>query len=218
MTATALAIVTYAPSPDIDMRYGDLKVESLKDHELLVELVATGICHSELPMAGSPEGKLGSRYPLVLGHEGAGHVRANVTAAMVGDVLLSYDYCGKCEFCSSGHTTVSRGRWLRLNMIGDSGDSFATADIQRPLIDKILWAVKLFFSKRHPEDIVVVTGLGAVVMGAVMAGNNPQCKCIIAVDRVQSRLDLAKTLGATHVLNSTGQNGISSKVKELAQN
>ena len=264
MTATAPAIVTYAPSPDIDMRYEDVNVAtSLKDHELLVEMLATGICHLELLMAGSPESKLGSRYPRILGHEGAGHVRAvgqKVTAAKVGDaVLLSYDYCGKCEFCSNGKLSYCLD-FAHLNMIGDSGDVFATTDSQRPVIGKFFGQssfaslsvvdencvvnvdglvqdvaeLKLFgplgcgfqtgagavinAGQAQPEDIVVVTGLGAVGMGAVMAANIARCKYIVAVDRVQSRLDLAKTLGATHVLNSTGQDDISGKIKELVQN
>jgi len=50
---------------------------------------------------------------------------------------------------------------------------------------------------------LAVTGTGAVGMAAVMAARVAGCTTIIAVDRHQSRLDLALELGATHVVNTT---------------
>lgn len=53
-------------------------------------------------------------------------------------------------------------------------------------------------------DIVVVTGLGGVGLGAIMGAKIAGLKTIIAVDRVKSRLEMAKDLGATHVLDTSG--------------
>jgi len=58
----------------------------------------------------------------------------------------------------------------------------------------------------QPSDIVLVTGLGAVGLGAVMAAKMAGCKEIIAVDRVASRLQVAKELGATKVFDN-GEEG-----------
>ena len=59
-------------------------------------------------------------------------------------------------------------------------------------------------AKAGPSDVLLVTGLGGVGMGAVMGGVVSKCRAVIAVDRVKSRLDTAKELGATHAFDTTG--------------
>jgi Zn-dependent alcohol dehydrogenase len=49
-------------------------------------------------------------------------------------------------------------------------------------------------------DVVVVTGLGGVGLGCAMAAKVAGCRMVIGVDKVESRLDLAKSLGATGVI------------------
>ena len=41
--------------------------------EVLVEIVATGLCHTDVFVSGVPEGAFGIRYPKILGHEGEFH-------------------------------------------------------------------------------------------------------------------------------------------------
>jgi aryl-alcohol dehydrogenase len=75
--------------------------------EVLVRIVATGICHSDLMFHG-PFGSNFASKPIVLGHEGAGVVEAvgvGVNALEVGDhVVLSGNSCGHCHSCHSGRT------------------------------------------------------------------------------------------------------------------
>ncbi|KAL4915268.1 chaperonin 10-like protein [Aspergillus aurantiobrunneus] len=54
-----------------------------------------------------------------------------------------------------------------------------------------------------PDDVVMVLGMGAVGMAALMTAKIRNSKTIIAVDRFPTRLELAETLGATHTLNTT---------------
>lgn len=54
----------------------------------------------------------------------------------------------------------------------------------------------------HPGDSIVVYGAGAVGLAAIMAATNTPANEIIAIDLHDSRLELAKELGATHVINS----------------
>ncbi|KAJ9616947.1 hypothetical protein H2200_000667 [Cladophialophora chaetospira] len=54
-----------------------------------------------------------------------------------------------------------------------------------------------------PHDIVLVTGIGAVGLGAIMAAKIAGAKEIIALDRVAHRLETAKELGATKILDTT---------------
>ena len=60
-------------------------------------------------------------------------------------------------------------------------------------------------AKTH--DIVLVTGIGSVGLGAVMAAKIAGCREIIAVDRVAHRLETAKELGATKVLDASKVSG-----------
>ena len=54
-----------------------------------------------------------------------------------------------------------------------------------------------------PSDIICIMGLGGVGLSAIMGANIQGCKTIIGVDKIQSRLDLAKELGATHVVDGS---------------
>ena len=80
-----------------------IEIAEPKAHEVRVAIKAVGICHTDL-VIGS--GALGTHFPAVLGHEGAGIVEAvgpGVTAVAPGDkVLLSFNSCGHCPRCDSG--------------------------------------------------------------------------------------------------------------------
>lgn len=80
-----------------------VELASPKANEVLVKIEATGVCHSDLNALTDPS----TPIPAILGHEGAGVVRAignGVTKVKVGDrVALSWaPYCGTCEFCVTG--------------------------------------------------------------------------------------------------------------------
>ena len=90
---------------------GPLIIESLdldgpRDDEILVRMVASGICHTDLGMC---DGWDDADYPVVLGHEGAGvveEVGKSVKRFKSGDhVVLSYQSCGCCRPCRKGHPT-----------------------------------------------------------------------------------------------------------------
>ncbi|KAF2156623.1 NAD(P)-binding protein, partial [Myriangium duriaei CBS 260.36] len=57
------------------------------------------------------------------------------------------------------------------------------------------------------SDIVLVTGLGGVGLSAIMGAAISGARMIVGVDRVDSRLELAQDLGATHVINSNRLEG-----------
>src|SRR5690349_19885630 len=86
--------------------------------EVLVRMVATGLCHTDLGVAG---GALPFPLPGVLGHEGAGVVEAvgpDVAGIEPGDhVVLSFTSCGGCGNCRDGHPAYC-ATWLPLNLIG----------------------------------------------------------------------------------------------------
>jgi Zn-dependent alcohol dehydrogenase len=53
------------------------------------------------------------------------------------------------------------------------------------------------------NDVICIMGLGGVGLAAIMAAKNSNCRVIIGIDRIESRLALAKELGATHVFNGS---------------
>ncbi|MGI8714519.1 MAG: zinc-binding dehydrogenase [Solirubrobacteraceae bacterium] len=77
--------------------------------EVLVRVAAAGVCHSDVHLA---DGQLGpGRWPMVLGHEGAGVVEAigdDVTELAPGDhvVLSLVPSCGRCAACRSARRTL----------------------------------------------------------------------------------------------------------------
>ncbi|MFD1672334.1 NAD(P)-dependent alcohol dehydrogenase [Agrilactobacillus yilanensis] len=68
--------------------------------------------------------------------------------------------------------------------------------------------------KPKPGETIAVFGTGAVGLAAMMAGKISGCTTVIAVDIVDSRLELAKELGATHVINSKNENAVEA-IREL---
>ena len=95
--------------------------------EVLVKLVASGLCHTDL---GVIAGGIPFATPGIIGHEGAGVVAAvgdGVTSVAVGDkVLLSFTSCGDCAACHSAHPAYCE-TWLPRNLLGmfrseDSGN------------------------------------------------------------------------------------------------
>ncbi|MGB3753431.1 MAG: S-(hydroxymethyl)glutathione dehydrogenase/class III alcohol dehydrogenase [Parerythrobacter sp.] len=87
----------------------ELDLEGPKEGEVLVELMATGLCHTDaFTLSGNdPEGL----FPVVLGHEGAGIVREvgkGVTGVAPDDhvIPLYTPECRQCKMCLSGKTNL----------------------------------------------------------------------------------------------------------------
>ncbi len=86
-----------------------VQLEGPKEGEVLVEIKATGICHTdEFTLSGAdPEG----RFPSILGHEGAGvvvDIGPGVTSVSEGDrvIPLYIPECRRCAYCLSGKTNL----------------------------------------------------------------------------------------------------------------
>jgi len=230
------------------MALEQLRLDDPRAGEVLVRLVATGVCHTDL---GPYRGHRAIRVPVVLGHEGAGvvdAVGASVSTVAPGDhvVLASVPRCGKCRACIQGRPYIcevsaaarSAGTLLdgtsRLHAGSQpvahffSQSSFAEqavvpegAAVRVPLdapLDKVavlacgvstgLGAV-FNAAAVPPGASVVVFGCGGVGLGAVIAAELSQAEAVIAVDLVDEKLDLARSLGATHTINASREDPVS---------
>jgi aryl-alcohol dehydrogenase len=81
----------------------DVELDDPHDDEILVRVIAAGMCHSDL---NTRDQNYPPKLPAVLGHEGAGVVEAigrKVSAVKPGDhVVLTYNTCERCFSCESG--------------------------------------------------------------------------------------------------------------------
>ena len=111
----------------LEERHGRLHVlqldlEKPRSDEVLVRLVATGVCHSDIAVV---TGDLPLPTPIVLGHEGAGVVEvvgAAVTTVKPGDhVVLTFASCGSCGQCVSGHPVYCKAS-AAMNLSGTRAD------------------------------------------------------------------------------------------------
>ncbi|KAJ0423364.1 chaperonin 10-like protein [Aspergillus carlsbadensis] len=117
------ALVSYQPQDGrLDWKLHDVNLRDIGPDELLVQVVAAGICHTDLVFSTWPSDLI--PYPKVLGHEGSGLVQkvgAGVSRARVGDsVLLSFQYCSACKSCSDGHPSLCH-QFAALNYDGEAG-------------------------------------------------------------------------------------------------
>ena len=101
------AAVAHEPAKPLEIEEVDL--EGPRAGEVLVELRASGVCHTDAyTLSGrDPEGQ----FPSILGHEGAGvvaEVGPGVTSVSVGDhvIVLYVPECRQCKTCLSGKSNL----------------------------------------------------------------------------------------------------------------
>jgi aryl-alcohol dehydrogenase len=117
ITQAAITQAAVTESGGAGFTLQEVELSALRDHEVLVDIKAAGLCHTDLTVAG---GHLPFPLPGVLGHEGAGVVRevgGAVTSVAPGDrVILSFTSCGRCEGCRGGHPAYCE-TWLPDNLL-----------------------------------------------------------------------------------------------------
>jgi aryl-alcohol dehydrogenase len=93
-----------AREPGKPLQFETATLEAPRDNEVLVRMVATGVCHTDMVIRDQ---QYKTPLPMILGHEGAGiveQVGRNVTTVAPGDhVVMTYMYCGLCAPCATGH-------------------------------------------------------------------------------------------------------------------
>ncbi len=220
----------------------ELELGALEPDEVLVEVAAAGICHTDLIIRDQ---WLPTPLPAVLGHEGAGTVTAvgsAVTRVAPGArVAMSFNSCGHCATCLRGHSTychdffgrnfaavrpdgtsaLSRnGELVHGHFFGQS--CFATHavatsrnvvelpdwigfDVAAPFGCGIQTGAGAVLNSLRPSagSSLAVFGTGAVGLSAVMAAVIAGCSPIIGIDVRPARLELARELGATHVVDAS---------------
>lgn len=135
----ARAAVLYEPGKPLVVE--TIEIDPPKANEVMVKMVATGVCHSDLHYY---TGDIQREMPIILGHEGAGiveQVGPGVTSVEPGDhVILTFlPSCGRCRWCHSGEPTLcDLGAKLRTGMMLDDTRRLRRASDGLPLNNFLL--------------------------------------------------------------------------------
>lgn len=199
----------------------DLPVPEPAAGQILVRISASGVCHTDLHTAEG-DWPVKPALPLIPGHEGAGFVEAvgaGVTNVRVGDCVgipWLHSACGQCDYCKAGWETLcpnqsttgySRNGTFAEYTLADP-DYVARIPEGADLAEMapILCAgVTVYNGLKRTEakagDWVAIAGVGGLghlaVQYAVLMGFK-----VAAIDVDDAKLDLARRLGASLLVNS----------------
>lgn len=202
----------------------DLPVPTPAADELLIRIRACGICGSDVH---GMDGSTGRRLPpIVMGHEAAGEVEAvgsDVPGFRRGD-RLTFDStvsCGLCFFCERGAINlcdnrevvgVSTPQFRRMGAFAEYVAVPARICYHLPetmpfthaaLIEAVSVAVHgVSLTPIAKGDTVVVVGAGMIGLLTLQAALNAGASVVIVLDVDETRLIMAREMGATYTLNS----------------
>ncbi|TYB57015.1 alcohol dehydrogenase catalytic domain-containing protein [Nonomuraea sp. PA05] len=213
------ALVKTAPGPG-GLEWADVPEPRPAAGEVLLELVAAGLCHTDLGMINGDYGP-GSGYapsfPLVLGHEYTGRVveAGPGTAVPVGSRVVGSAHltCGTCAWCRRGRSMLCESRKvLGLDVDGVFAERFTVparnlAILPPDLPDRLAVLAEPFAVAAHavdvarlgPGDDVCVIGpgtIGLLTLGA-LAGRR-----VTVVGRAEDAPRRAMELGAAAVVTA----------------
>lgn len=204
------------------MEIRDIEMPKLKDKDVMVELEYVGICGSDVHYL--EHGKIGDfvvEGDFILGHECAGtvvEVGPKVEGLQVGDrvALEPGQTCGQCEFCKSGrynlcphveflatppyHGCIMNYIAFPENMCFKLPENITSKEgaLVEPLAVGIHAANQ---GNVKMGDTVVILGAGTIGLVTLLACKAKGATDITVVDVIPKRLDFAKKLGATNVIN-----------------
>jgi alcohol dehydrogenase, propanol-preferring len=211
----------------------DLAVPEPGAGQVLVQLEASGLCHTDIHAAHG-DWPVKPTPPFVPGHEGVGRivkVGPGVPDSRVGErVAIAWlaSACGRCEFCVSGRETLCESQQNSGYSVNGAYAEYAvaSADYVVAVPDGIssfdaapltcagvttYKAVKV--SGARSSDLVAVFGIGGLghlaLQYACIAGAH-----VVAVDVADDKLRLARELGAEHTVNARTEDPVA-RIQEL---
>jgi len=204
------------------LRLIDLEIPELRFGQVLIDVAYSGICHSQLNEIKGLKGE-DNYLPHTLGHEGSGivlEVGQGVTKVKPGDnVVLTWIKGEGADVPStvyqSSEGPINSGAistFMEKTVISEN--RLVPIPKEMPLKEAALLGcaiptgagIVLNNAKVNPTDSVVVFGVGGIGLSAVLAASAIGAKKIIAVDVEETKLGLAKQIGATHTINVIGDN------------
>jgi propanol-preferring alcohol dehydrogenase len=206
------------------MEYGDVPDPRPADNQVLIKIKACGVCHSNLHMIEGDFKVFGipAKLPIIPGHEISGvveEVGKDVKGFGVGDrvgVQVLYESCRTCEYCLTGNENLC----LERKATGETVDGGYAEYIVAPYDFIYRLPDNLGFEEAAPLFCPGVTAYRAVKRAGVGLGQRVAVIGVggvghmslqfaklagaetAAIDRSNAQLNMARELGADHILLS----------------
>jgi len=216
-----------------DVRIGERPIPKINDDELLVKVIASGICGTDVL-----EWYRIKKAPIILGHEISGIIveaGKNVKDFKVNDrVVVSHHVpCMKCHYCLSNHHTACEtlhktnfdpggfAEYIRIPKINvefgtfklPENVSFEEGTFVEPL-GTVVRAQRLANLKENHTLLVIGSGISGLMH--INLAKSKNVKRIVAVDINEYRLNAAKEFGANFVFNAN--DNIIEEIKKINEN
>lgn len=213
------------------LRIEKLELPKLRSGQVLVKVSYSGVCHSQVMEARGKRGP-DPYLPHLLGHEGSGiviEVGEDVKKVKRGEsVVLTWikgggAECGGSQYRKgdlvinagpvttfSDYAVVSENRCVRI-------PRDVPMDIAALLGCAVPTGAGVIINTLNPapNSSIVIWGGGGIGLSAVMAAKLTRCHPIIAVDVHESKLEMAHTFGATHLVNARTEDA-QARIHEIA--
>jgi propanol-preferring alcohol dehydrogenase len=202
----------------------ELPVKEPQIHQILVKVIASGVCHTDLH-AASGDWPVKPKLPLVPGHEAIGYVAAvgpEVTNVKEGDIVgvpWLYSACGCCEYCMTGWETLCEQQQNGGYSVDGGYAEYVIADARyvgrfpfginfiemAPIICAGVTVYKgLKETEARQGQWVAISGIGGLGHLAVQYAKAMGFR-VAAIDIDDEKLQLARELGASLTVNALQQ-------------
>ena len=217
--------------PNKPLEINETELPKPNGNQVIIKVKSTGVCHSDLHLweGGYDTGDgfmkvtdRGVKFPVTPGHEVVGSVEEigdSVQGVNIGDLVLVYPWigCGECPTCEKGDTNLCESP-KSLGVFQDGGYAEYVLVPDAKFLAKIdnldpdaaaslacsgltaFTAVKKALTN-SPENILIVGAGGLGLMGVQIANALTKAN-IICADLDDEKLESAKKLGATHIINT----------------
>ena len=218
-------------APNKPLEINETELPKPNGNQVIIKVKSTGVCHSDLHLweGGYDTGDgfmkvtdRGVKFPVTPGHEVVGNIEDvgdSVEGVNIGDLVLVYPWigCGECPTCKKGDTNLCESpRSLGVFQDGGYAEYVLVPDAKfLAKIDNLdpdaaaslacsgltaFTAVKKALTN-SPENILIVGAGGLGLMGVQIANALTKAN-IICADLDDEKLESAKKLGATHIINT----------------
>ncbi len=208
---------------NIELR--DIPEPSAAAGQVKIKVQAAGICGTDLHIY---KDEFRSVPPVVLGHEVAGEIAElgeGVDGLALGQRVTTETYfytCGQCAYCRSGHNNLCLNRRSIGSAVNGGFTNFVvvpaknihhlpeTVDFQAGALTEPLACVchaVLTTPSVSPGDVAVIAGPGAIGLLTLQVVKAAGATVVmLGTDGDEARMNLARTLGADHVVNVSQEN------------
>ena len=205
----------------------EVPVPEVRPGSVLVRIVASGVCHTDLH-AAEGDWPVKPSLPFIPGHEGVGYVAAvgaGVSHLKEGDrvgVPWLHTACGHCEHCLTGWETLCDHQQMTGYTVNGGYAEYVLADpayVGRlpdtlefaPAAPVLCAGVTVYKGLKvlecKPGDWVAISGIGGLGHMAVQYARAMGFH-VIAVDIADDKLALARSLGADMTINAATQDAV----------